>query len=42
MKNQVRQKVTLAILAEAHNLPANWAGELFKHSTDAESLLVSI
>jgi len=31
MKNQVWQKVTLATLAEGHNLPANWAGELFKH-----------
>jgi len=42
MKNQVGQKETLAILAEGHNLPANWAEELFKHLTDAESLLVSI
>jgi len=42
MKNQVWQKVTLAILAEGRNLPANWAGELFKHSTDAESFVVSI
>jgi len=38
---QVWQKATLTILAEGHNSPANWAGELFKHSTDAESLVVS-
>jgi len=42
MKIEVRQKVTLAILAEGHNLPTNWAGELLKHSTDAESLVVKI
>ena len=42
MKNQVEQKVTLAILAEGHNSPANWAVELFKHLADAESLVVSI
>jgi len=42
MKNQVGQKVTLVILAEGHNSPANSAGELFNHSTDAESLVVSI
>jgi len=41
-KNQVGKKVTLAILFEDHNSPANWAGELFKHSTEAESLAVSI
>jgi len=42
MKNQVGQRVTLVdILAEGHNSPANWPGELFKHSTDAESLVVS-
>jgi len=40
MKNQVRKKVTLAILGEGHNLPANLAGEMFKHSTDAESLAI--
>jgi len=42
IKNQVGQKVTLAILAEGHYLPANYTGELFKHSTDAVSLVVSI
>jgi len=42
MKNQVGQKVTMAILAEGHNLPANSAGELFKHSTDAKSIVVLI
>ena len=42
MKNQVLQKVTLAMLAEGHNSPANWAGGLFKHSTDKESLVASI
>jgi len=42
MKNQVGQKVTLAMLAEGWKSPANWAGELLKHSTDAESLVVSI
>jgi len=42
MKNQVWQKVTLAILAEGHNSSTNWARELFKHSTDAESVVVSI
>jgi len=42
MKNQVGQKITLAILAEGRNSPANWVGELFENSTDAESLVVSI
>jgi len=42
IKNQVRQKVTLAIVAEGHNSPAHWAGELFKHFKDVESLVVSI
>jgi len=37
MKNQVQQNLTLAILAEGHNLPANWAEEGYKHS-DAEVL----
>jgi len=31
MKNEVGQKVALAILAEGHNSLTNWAGELFKH-----------
>ena len=42
MKNQVHQKATLNILAEDHNSPANWAGELFKHTRDTEILVVSI
>jgi len=42
MKNEVQQKVNLEILAEGYNSPDNWAGEFFKHSTDAGSLVVSI
>jgi len=42
VKNQVSQKVTLAALAEGHNLPANGARNLFKRSKDVESLAVSI
>jgi len=42
MKHQVQQKVTLAMQAQGHNSPANWAGELFKYSTDAESHVVSV
>jgi len=42
VKNQVPQKVTLAILAEDHNSPSNSARELFKPSNDAESLVLQI
>jgi len=42
MKKQVQQKETLAILAEGRNSTAKWTEELFKHSKDAESLVVSI
>jgi len=34
--------VTLVILAKSHNLPADWARELFKPCKDLESLVCKI
>jgi len=42
MKVQVPQKVNLAILAEGHNLPADWGRELFKSFKDSEGLVVCL
>jgi len=39
-KIKITLKVTFIILAKGHNLPGNWARELFKPSEDGQSLVV--